>query len=510
MRINFILFFAIVISFGQTLQAQVFDKNSEAQNLVRQSLQAMGGEAKLRELKSLQIEGIGHHFWIEQSERPEGPWLVSYTQSTEIRDLVKNRLYFSAQDRHLQFPEWREMPNSIVADNMAFFEMKGRFFPNSPHQVFIGNQKLALAPEKVLFNALEAKDLRLEKDVQMQNVRQRVVKFTWNQTPVTIYLNAHTNLPTAVESLENSPYEPFFSVWGDFSMITYYTSWFLENGGIRYPHQWDVEKIGMKTSTFTATKLQFNVPIDEAKFTVPDNVKQQFAAQKLTKMNDLPLGSSRKPTTEIAPEVIKIPGNWDIAIVKQTDGIVIIEAPISSGYSLKVLDEAKRRFPNTKIKAVVTTSDAFPHIGGLREYVAQGIPIYALDINRPILEKLLNSPHTFEPDNLQKNQKKPTFKIVSSKTVLGEGANRLELYPMRGETSERMMMIYFPEHKLLYASDLIQKSPNGSFFMSQYLSETMQAVERERLVVNKVFAMHTEVIDWNEITSAVEKKVTAK
>jgi hypothetical protein len=344
----------------------------------------------------------------------------------------------------------------------------------------------------------------------MQSVRQRVVKFTWNQTPVTVYLNANTNLPTAVESLENSPYEPFFSVWGDFQMRTYYTAWFLENGGIRYPHQWDVEKVGMKISTFTVTKLQLNVPIDEAKFTVPDNVKQQFAAQKLTKMNDLPLGNPKKPASEIVPGVVKIPANWDVAIVKQDDGIVIIEAPISSGYSAKVIDEAKRRFPGSKIKAVVTTSDAFPHIGGIREYAAQGIAIYALDVNRPILERVMNAPRTFEPDSLQKKPRKPDFKIVSGKTAIGTGPNRLELYPLRTESGERMMMVHLPEHKLLYASDLIQKSPNGTFFMTQYVSEVIQAAAREKLEVSRVFAMHAEPTNWADITAAVEKVVSAK
>lgn len=505
-----ITIFAIFSAFFIQLNAARSYAQTEAQNLVRVAMEAMGGETKLRELKSLRIEGIGNFFWIEQSERPEGPWLVSYTQSTEIRDLVKNRLFSTAQDRHLQIPEWREMPNTIIADNVAAFEFKGVFFPNSPHQVFAGNQKLALSPEKILFNALEAKDLRLEKDVKMQSVRQRVIKFTWNKVPVTIYLNADTNLPTAVETLDFSPYEHFYSVWGDFSTMTYYTSWFLEKGGIRYPRQWEVEKIGMKTSSFTITKLQLNAPIDESRFNIPDDIKQKFAAQPLVKIDDLPLGLPDKPAKEIAPNVIKLPGKWDIAFVKQNDGIVIIEAPIGSGYSAKVLEEAKRRFPDSKVKAVITTSDAFPHLGGIREYAAQGVPIYALDINRPISERILNAPHTFLPDNLQKKPRKAIFKIVAGKTLLGDGANRLEIYPIRSEAGERMLMVYFPEHKLLYASDLIQKQRNGGFFMPEYLLEVLQAVTREKLQVNNVFALHSEMLPWSEITAAIEKQTAGK
>jgi hypothetical protein len=128
-------------------------------------------------------------------------------------------------------------------------------------------------------------------------------------------------------------------------------------------------------------------------------------------------------------------------------------------------------------------------------------------LNRPILERLLAAPHTFQPDSLQNKPRKANFKIVSGKTVLGDGANRLELYPIRTETGERMMMVYLPEYKLLYASDLVQKSLNGSFFMPQYLSEVMQAARRENIAVSSVFAMHTDLTSWTELTNAVEKQI---
>jgi hypothetical protein len=327
--------------------------------------------------------------------------------------------------------------------------------------------------------------------------------------PVTVYLNASTNLPTAVETLSSSPYDHMWTVWGDYSARTYYTYWTLEPGGLRYPHQWDTQRNGTPFSSFTIIKMQINAPVEDKEFLIPDDVRQKFAAQpKPVKIDDLPLGRPDRPVQEIAAGIVKLPGRWDVAFVKQSDGVVIIEAPISSGYSVKVLEEAKRRFPGSKVKAVITTSDAFPHLGGAREYAAQGIPIYALDANRPILDRLLAAPRTFEPDALHVNPRKANFKIVASKTTLGDGANRLELYPMRTETGERMMMVYFPEQRLLYASDLVQKMSDGSFFMPQYLSEVMQAAEREKLSVNRIFAMHSIVIPWAEVATAVEKQIS--
>ena len=478
-----------------------------ARDLIRAALEAMGGEAKIRALKSIQFEGIGHIFAVEQSERPEGPWIVYYLQTSELRDLTNQRVRAAPQLKHSQFPQWNGA-TQIFAGDISAFERNGKFFPGTYLHVETEKRKLALAPEQVLLRALDAQDLRAEKDVLMQNVSQKVVKFTWNKTPVTIYFNAGTNLPTAVETLNSSPYDYFWGVWGDYTERTFYTYWTLEKGGIRYPHQWDAERLNAPYSSFTVTKLQLDVPVEEKDFSIPDDVRQKFAAQpKPEKIEDIPLGRPDRPAKEIAPGVVKLPGRWDVAVVRQDDGIVIIEAPISSGYSAKVLEEAKRRYPGLKVKAVITTSDAFPHLGGVREYAAQGIPVYALDLNRPILERLLAAPHAFQPDALENKPRKAIFKIVSGKTSLGAGANRLELYPLRTESGERMMMVYFPEHRLLYASDLVQKSLNGSFFMPQYLSEVMQAAGREKLMVGNVFAMHTDLTSWTELTGAVEKQI---
>ncbi|MEQ9568573.1 MAG: hypothetical protein RLN75_00150, partial [Longimicrobiales bacterium] len=55
--------------------------------LVEAALEAMGGEARWRALGSIRIESTGHQHALEQSERPEGPWLTTYLQTSELRDL---------------------------------------------------------------------------------------------------------------------------------------------------------------------------------------------------------------------------------------------------------------------------------------------------------------------------------------------------------------------------------------------------------------------------------------
>jgi len=156
---------------------------------------------------------------------------------------------------------------------------------------------------------------------------------------------------------------------------------------------------------------------------------------------------------------------------------------------------------------VISTSDSWPHIAGVREYVAQGVPIYALDLNRPILERLIAAPRHAHPDALARSPRAAKFHLVSGRTALGVGPNRLEVIPIRGETSERQMMVYFPGLKLLYGSDPFQRQPDGSYFYGQTVSELTDAVARERLDVDRFFMMHVGPTPWAELAAALRAAV---
>jgi hypothetical protein len=130
--------------------------------------------------------------------------------------------------------------------------------------------------------------------------------------------------------------------------------------------------------------------------------------------------------------------------------------------------------------------------------VARKIPVYVIARTVPLLQRFLEAPRTILPDTLAKSPRKPLLHTVSDRLSIGSGPNRIEIYPLRGETSERQMMIYFPEHKLLYGSDVFQKTPDGKYFYPQTVSEVAAAVAREHLSVERFFMMHMGVTPWQD------------
>lgn len=478
--------------------------------LVRSVIEKMGGEENLRLLKSVQIERMGHSYSIEQSERPEGPWLVNYEQVSELRDYSNQRLRRSTQTRSVQSPQWSPAIALKVADGAAALQFGERSGPASAIDMAEAQESLDLSAERVMLTALEAKDLRVEADTGLQGSTQHVVAFSWRDGLARLYLNVRTGMPTAIEVERSYPGSFFWGPWGDVKTRVHLSLWTLEAGGIRYPRQWDIERNGTPYQSFTVTSLTLNPQFDANSFSISPEVKKAYESTSSRTIEDTPLGQPNKPAVEIAPGVVQIPGPWNVTLVRQPDGIVVIEAPISSGYSDNVIADAKKRFPGFPIKAVISTSDAWPHIGGVREYVARDIPVYTLDLNRPILERLVSSRRHLHPDTLERQRKKPRFRIISNKTTIGSGPNRIELFPVRTESGERMMMAYFPEHRLLYGSDLVQQRRDGSFFMPMFLSELLDAAFRENLTINAVFAMHLGLTPWRDVEAAVEKAKAAR
>lgn len=476
--------------------------SARAHNYLNEAVKQMGGEGALRGLKTVRFEAVGHRNMLEESERPEGPYIVEYDRITQLRDLEHARWKQTIAMKVAPQPEFTA--TTVVADGAAKSGFDTQLSPGSGDDLQRAAENLELGPERVLFTALAAPDLHAAADTVLQSVPHHVVDFTWKTRPVRIFLNANTALPTAVEWKSSYPSEMFWSAWGDVTNRLYYSLWWLCPGGIHYPLQWDWMGNGLPDRVMIITDIAVNVDFPADAFAISADERAAFEKRWNLTLDDRPLGNPKRPAVELAKDIVHIPGSWNVTLVRQPDGIVILEAPISSGYSVKVLAEAEKRWPGVPVKAVLSTSDAWPHIAGVREYVARGIPVYAPDLNLPILSRLVSAPRGEHPDALARHPRKPDFRAVSGKTLLGTGANRIEIYPLRGETSERQMMVYFPEYKLLYGSDPFQQDQHG-YFYAQTVWELVHAVEREKLTVDTFFMMHIGPTAWSELPKSIEQ-----
>jgi hypothetical protein len=493
----------------QSTHAPAPSTHAHAVELVQQSMTALGGEEKLRAIHAIEIKGIGIINELEQSERPEGPWLPNFIQSGEIRDFAQFRMRTTTQTRTLNFSgwdnsAWSNPATSVTSGGVAARTAQGKFAPNPASFAADDEETLALDPLHIFTIALDASDLHTSPDVQLHGFAQHVIAFTWKGEQVRIFVSSYSHMPTCIEITRARPTDFYQGPWGDVTMRTSFATWSLDPTGVRYPRQWSKEMNGQPFSTYTANEIKFNPSINEDDFAIPDDVRKAAVAAARD-LDDVPVISATRPPIEIAPGIEYMQAGFSATEIRQSDGIVILEAVVSSGYSAKIIEDAQKRFPGLPIKAVITTSDSWPHLGGIREYAARGIPIYALDLNRPILTRMLAAPHTMHPDALAKNPRAPKFTFVSKRTQLGTGENRMEIIPFRTVTGERQMMVYFPGLKLVYTSDLFSLSRTGDLFLPQTAQEAVDAITRENLTVDRAYGMHYSPMPIKQLRDALAK-----
>lgn len=461
------------------------------------ALQAMGGRDKLAAIHSEQLDVIGHTTVTEQSYR-QAPFLSSYQRDRITVDFDKGRVL---EHSHAVWPE--SDPHQADSDSTMVATLHGGVYrtkqgdvPCSLSHLDRVRAMLALGPERLLLTAAAATDLHYAPGEWLRSTPHSVLEFRWNGQPVRVLLNAFNHLPDAVE--RTTTFQDFWFVWGDVRQRVYYANWKSLHGMV-LPSNRIEQRNGVLWQSMQILDTRINVPLDEKNFAMDAK-----AAAKSLQSKGWKRSFSDRRRVELAPGIELYRGAWNATLIRQDDGVLVLEAPISATYAQGVFAKARSEFPGVPIKGVLSTSDSWPHVAGVREAVAEDLPVYALDLNRPLLERLVNAPHRLDPDRLQTMPKAAHWNTVAGKVEIGHGANRVVLYPLRGASTGRQYMVYFPQQHLLYASDTLAFNPDHSLYDPELVHEVMQAVAREHLQVDTVFAMHEGPTSWREVIKQMQ------
>jgi glyoxylase-like metal-dependent hydrolase (beta-lactamase superfamily II) len=466
--------------------------------LVDSAIAAMQHGAALADVRSLRLVGVQHDFMLGNAERAEGPWRVMYSVFNELRDPAAGAL--RRTERGVGPTGLSSDRVTIVHDTVVAYATGGRVVAGS-HGAFEDIvDRIDGSPERALMLARESGALVLDGTVKRFGLTYDVVAFPWRNGRMKIELNRETHLPDAVVIVRKYPDNFRWDAFGTVTMRADYVDWTLSPSGVYWPMQTKVSLNGepLRDITISTVSLDPSRPAADS-FAVADSTRAQFARNSALNFSRFAFGARGQPT-ELAPGIVRVPDQWAMTLVKQPDGVVIFEAHISGRYFADVVAEAKRRWPDAPIKAVVMTSDPWAHLGGLHEVVARGIPIYVNARSVPFLTRVAGA------------GKRPRFVPIASKTVIGQGENSITLYPVGGPYAERMLMAYFPGQKLLYGADLVfpNRGPDGRpapGFLETPAENLHAAVARERLEVDRVFCVQNYApFAWSDFVAPVAIK----
>ncbi|MEO7729526.1 MAG: hypothetical protein ABIY55_01030, partial [Kofleriaceae bacterium] len=144
---------------------------------------------------------------------------------------------------------------------------------------------------------------------------------------------------------------------------------------------------------------------------------------------------------------------------------------------------------------ILSTAD-LAELAGIREAAARGVAIRALDANAGFVDGLLRAPHTLAPDALARSGRRAVVAPVATRTVLGDGATRVELIPMRSTRNEHALLVWLPAPRLLWVADALGADPKAD---PSRVAELASVIAREHLDVDLIVGGQLAPTRWADV-----------
>ena len=201
-----------------------------------------------------------------------------------------------------------------------------------------------------------------------------------------------------------------------------------------------------------------------------------------------------------------VPNGEGSILVEFKDYVVMVEAPGSDAVTAASIAAAQRLTPGKPIKYVVNSHHHADHAGGMRAYVAEGIPIITHESHKKYYEEqIFKNPHTINPDRLARMPRAPMLEFVKDKRVITDGNQTLEIYLMKDQPhAEGLLMMYLPKPKLLIQADAYIPRPGAPPLPmpSPYTTNLVDNISRLKLDVTRMVQIHGGSSPYTEVLEA--------
>ncbi len=474
------------------LLAAVMTAPAKAQSptaIVQRAAAAMGGESALRALTNTNVEFNSSAFGIGQEETPASPARATLSFGRIVTDYAGGRRATTQESRAVTGVITRQ--RRVVAGGIGMTETNGTQNPDAPGAVATASADIRLLPDRLVLGALDnPRALTALAPRRFRGETMDGVRYANGVDTVSLWFDRLNGLLIVAERVTDD------GVLGDRRNTAMYTRW-ADAGNVKLPREIDSEANGRLVQQTVITTVSVNNALDNTMFAIPDSISRRPQRGAAT------IAPIVVTLAEIGPNVWRAEGQTHHSlVVKQGNGLLVVEMPQSSARSNAVLDTLKSRFPGVRVHTAVSTHHHWDHSGGVRAYLAQGIPVVTHRRNVDFVRGIAAARKTVAPDALSRVARIPVVRAATDTLAIGTGDTRVEFMELPNTHVEGMLVAYVPSLRILFVADVVQPGPGMSPGGSR---EVMALVKARGITVDRVVGAHAGIVPWSDVVAAAAR-----
>jgi glyoxylase-like metal-dependent hydrolase (beta-lactamase superfamily II) len=289
-----------------------------------------------------------------------------------------------------------------------------------------------------------------------------------------VHVDVSTGLPVRVTATEEH------SPLGD-TLVAVSFGDYRRGGTMLLPHQVTITVDGVPVHQETRASAAVIDTVDDTEFAVPGGAPADGSAAQMAFSQystewiltyvyagvpfyfDLQTAPVTLNPAELAPGVKIVLGpSHNTLVVEMPDYTLAVEAPLYDEYTRAALGQVKDAFPGKPLTTVVATHFHYDHIGGIREFAADGgLTLYIGEPTVPFAEAIFAAPHTTDPDRYAARPRPVTVRPVTEPVILPTAdGGELRICRILSDHADDMVIVYLSGPKIVFESDLWNPTPS--------------------------------------------------
>lgn len=437
-------------------------------------------QAKGKVLYYQSVEGAEQNY---QSDRTYPPFFSAFVTRQTWLEPSAGVLRATSQ---MTFPGFAGARPDLLSTEAASFAARDTALMPAPDAHLNSLMLRGLDPWAVLLDWSRDPATRVEGHRQVRDYDRLVLGREGRFGHERLLLDPKSGFPVALERTERH------YLWGQVSVAYLYSTWLLSDG-VSFPGAIFRQVDGATEVTRTIGSFRLLSADSAPTLRVPDAPTMPLALP-------LFLQPANPDTVRVgANAVLLVNRGYTEAVVLERDTVWLFDATQGDERARQDSVWIGRLFPGRHPIVLVVTDLAWPHVAGVRFWVATGATVVSHQISRSFLERVVARRWTLEPDRLERMKRRPPLRFRAVRDSLSLAGGAIGLYPIDGIASEGALMAFLRPENFLWASDYVQTVAEPS----RYGLEVYQAATRAGIEPNRLAAEHLPLTSWETLRKLV-------